>query len=137
MIVVVIMSILAAVVIPRMSTSSTDAKESLLRHHLRTVRIQIEVYKAHHFGKPPGNARSQLTSATDVNGNLSPTGLPDAAYPYGPYLKTFPAQPFSGLNSQRLSANLTPTPIAAPGLGWIYHGASGKFWVDHQQYFNW
>ncbi|MGD9723035.1 MAG: type II secretion system protein [Pirellulales bacterium] len=137
LIVVVIMAILAGAIIPHMSDTNKDAKEALLRDHLRTMRAQIELYKVHHFGTPPGNARTQLTGATDAYGNISPTGLADANYPYGPYLKDVPAQPFSGSTNMRLvTGTNTPTPVNSPGVGWIYQATTGRLWVDHSGYFS-
>jgi prepilin-type N-terminal cleavage/methylation domain-containing protein len=138
LIVVVIMAILAATVIPKMSTSNNDAKEALLRHHLRVLRGQIELYKVHHNGNPPGNFATQLVNATDASGNLSSTGQPDAAHPYGPYLKTIPVQPISNSALVRNAAGTTtPTLWPAPGRGWLYQPATGRLWVDHDGYPTW
>jgi hypothetical protein len=41
------------------------------------------------------------------------------------------------LNSVRIVPNTTPVAIGSPGMGWIYHAATGRLWVDHQDYFTW
>jgi prepilin-type N-terminal cleavage/methylation domain-containing protein len=138
LIVVVIMAILAAAVIPRMSTSQTDANEALIRDHLRTIRMAIELYKAQHGGAPPPT-KNHLTTATDTAGNLSPTGPPDGTHPLGPYIKAYPQQPFSGSSNIRLisHAMVNPTLAPPPGLGWAYQATTGRFWVDHSTYASW
>ena len=138
LIVVVIVAILAATIIPRLTDSSTDAKEALLRDHLRTLRSQIAVYKMHHKGIPPWgtNDMEQLTKATDADGNVSDTGLVDSTHPYGPYLKEMPVQPFSGSSTVSITT-VPPTFTPAPGGGWIYWIGKGKLYVDHQDYSSW
>jgi general secretion pathway protein G len=145
LIVVVIMAILAATIIPQMSSSTTDAKEALIRDHLRSLRTQLDVYKTQHLGQGPVGADgivnlAALTKATDVSGNVSPTGLVDATYTLGPYLQGgIPVQPFSGNNSVRLEFGTTGLPVAipAPGNGWIYRLATGEIFVDHASYVSW
>jgi prepilin-type N-terminal cleavage/methylation domain-containing protein len=140
LIVVTIMAILAATIIPRMSNSTTDAKESLLRHHLYGLRQQIERYKLDHRGGLPNGLINlkQLTAPTSLTGQISPTGEVNDQYPLGPYLKEIPAQPFSGsatVRRQVTSAN--PTFPAAPGGGWVYQVPTGRLWVDHVDYSTW
>ncbi len=140
MIVVVIMAILAGTIIPRMSNTTDDAKEALLRHHLRTFRMQIEVYKVQHNGKlPTGFSQlNQLTKATNAAGVVGPTNQPTATHPLGPYLPRIPDQPFSGSNHvQLITGAATPSFTAAPGNGWIYQFGTGKLWVDHADYSDW
>ena len=46
LIVVVILGILAAIVIPQFSSASQDANDAAVRDQLRTIRLQIEYYRA-------------------------------------------------------------------------------------------
>ncbi len=144
LIVVVIMAILAATIIPQMSSSTSDAKEAILRDHLRSLRTQLEVYKTQHLGNVPAGFGAlnfqALTKATDVAGNLSPTGLVDANHPLGPYLQGgVPVQPFSGSTVVTLDFLGTNPPFTspAPGGGWIYRAGTGEVFVDHPNYVNW
>ena len=84
------------------------------------------------------NSLAQLFSATDVAGNVSPTGQVDSTHPYGPYLRgSLPIQPFSGFNMLRNAPITLLTPMPAPGAGWMYQASTGRFWVDHADYFSW
>ena len=71
LIVVVIVSVLAAVIIPQFTDCSNDAKSSTLKHNLYTMRAQIEMYKCSHGGTVPtlqNSTLAQLISATDATG---------------------------------------------------------------------
>jgi general secretion pathway protein G len=140
LIVFVVMAILAGVMIPQFSTSTADSRDGSLKHNLQALRTQIELYKLNHLGTPPDgtNNLKQLTSATDVSGALSPTGLVDATHPIAAYVRdALPAQAFSGLNTVKLdtgAAGTLPTATAAPGGGWIYRPSTAQIWVDHPNY---
>ena len=54
LIVVIILAILAAIVIPQFSSSTTDANEAALDSNLNALRSAIELYKAQHNGVYPG-----------------------------------------------------------------------------------
>jgi len=140
LIVVVIMAVLAATIIPQFSTSANDARESNVKFNLQSLRTQLELYKLQHAGNYPTGATNleQLTKATDAVGAVSANGLPDATYPFGPYVNgKLPSQPFSGLKTVTLdtgTAGTTPTATATPGGGWIYRAATGEIWIDHPDY---
>jgi len=104
------------------------------------MRMQIEVYKVQHNGVPPHgfSQLNQLTMATNVAGDVSPTGLPDATYPLGPYLPEIPKQPFFGYSPVRwISSAATPSFYPAPGGGWLYQYGTGRLWADHEDYSSW
>ena len=102
-IVIIIMGILAAVIIPQISTSTEDAKLSSVKTDLSTMRNAVEIYYAQHNSTYPGfndNAGTagpvlagpaatafveQLTQYTDINGDVQ--GTKDATHKYGPYIK--------------------------------------------------
>ncbi len=133
LIVVVILSTLAAVAIPQFSDSQKDAREASLHRNIRTLRAGIEAYTLHH-GTPPDGAKDlfQLTQPTNLAGEIGQAG---PAYPYGPYLKTIPPQTFSMLTGVRLdSGSGTPKSLSSPGGGWIYRPATGQVWADHPDY---
>jgi general secretion pathway protein G len=143
LIVVVIMAVLAATIIPQFSTSTKDARESSLKFNLQSLRTQLELYKVQHNATLPDgtNNLKQLTSASDVTGALSATGLVDATHPYGPYVQNaLPVQPFSGLNTVKLdtgAAGTLPTATAGVGGGWIYRASTGEIWIDNTNYVTW
>ncbi len=137
LIVVVILAILAATVIPQFAASTTDAKESALKFNLHSLRSQIEMYKLHHLGKTPtitAGALPQLTSATNVNGDI---GTPGANYPYGPYIMTaLPPNPITGKSVVTATTTFPPTAESGAG-GWLYHEASGQIAPDTNGYLDW
>ena len=131
LIVVVIMAILAATIIPQFTDSTKDAKASTVRFNLHTMRSQIELYKTHHNGELPSGTLVELTVSTDLDGNQG-TG---AAFPYGPYMREIPQNPFTDSNTVKV---ITNNPAAAGDVtgtgGWLYNATTGGIWVDHADY---
>lgn len=136
LIVVVIMAVLAATIIPQFSESTKDAKESSLQFNLHSLRSQIELYKLHHLGAVPtitAGAIPQMTSATDVDGNIGTAG---PSFPYGPYMLTMPANPITG--STTVTANATfPAATESGGGGWLYSATTGQISPDTTAYLAW
>lgn len=134
LIVVVIMAILAATIIPQFTDSTNDAKLSTSKFNLHTMRSQIELYKAHHNGLLPSNTLIELTKSTDADGTQG-TG---ALFPYGPYMREIPANPFT--NSPAVKA-ITNDPavvgdVTSGGAGWLYNATTGGIWIDHEDHFD-
>jgi general secretion pathway protein G len=132
LIVVVIMAILAATIIPQFTDSTKDAKSSTVKFNLHTLRSQIELYRTQHNGTAPSASLVELTQQTDASGTAGTT----SAFPYGPYLRELPANPFT--NSKAIKT-ITTTPAAAGdctsgGGGWIYNATTGGIWIDHVDY---
>ena len=96
---VLILSILAMVVIPRVNNASTDARDAALVSDLRLLRQQIEVYKCEHRGRSPHvkpngtpdnvNLIGRLMGRTDEDGTLNPAGK------CGPYVPVWPTNQFA------------------------------------------
>jgi len=155
LIVVIILGILAAIVIPQFSSSTTDAKESALDANLAAMRNAIELYRVQHnaiypgavatsagaaCGAPAAKGTGALNTAqafidsmvqySDVAGNTCTIG--DAVvYKFGPYMRSkVPADPITGKGS--IAADIvvtsTGTPIApgAPTGGWATDTKSGQ-----------
>ena len=122
LIVVIILGILAAIVIPQFTEASNDARESALRSDLQTVRSQLELYKVQHLDTYPAAATfvTQLTTKTTTAGAAGGT--------LGPYLQSFPTNPFNSLSTVEVEAG-------ADGLGngshgWHFDTSLGKFSPD-------
>jgi general secretion pathway protein G len=134
LIVVMILGILAAIAIPKLSNASQVSRESAMKDDLRLLRTQIGVYKSQHFlhpGYPGGDGTAtptaqasydQLTKYTDAQGNTSASSSP--VYRYGPYITMLPSNPINGNSDWK---------ILAPGdafvtdntTGWLYQPSSG------------
>lgn len=145
-IVIVILGIIAAVAIPRITSGSRNAGESALRANLASVRNAIDWYYGEHNSVFPGvNAAggafgvassedaftNQLIRYTKADGTVSDSV--DTAFPYGPYLRgSFPALPV-GTNSGNSSVKLVGTagPIVDGDTdataGWIFNTTTGEF----------
>ena len=134
LIVVVIMAILAATIIPQFSDSSTDAKTSSANFNLHTMRSQIETYRAQHAGVPPTADLSQLSTRTNAAGTKIPSGGDVADYPYGPYMRTLPNNPFTNANTVK---SITSDPAASGDVttthGWLYNATTGGIWTNHPE----
>jgi len=132
LIVVVIMAVLAATIIPQFSDSTKDAKASTVEFNLHTLRSQVELYKSQHDGKLPTGTLVELTSKTNRAGTVGTTNQ----FPYGPYVRDLPMNPFSNSNTVKV---ITSTPAAAGDVtgtgGWLYNATSGEVFIDHADYF--
>lgn len=135
LIVVAVLGILAGMVIPQFSTSSDEARDSVLRQNLNVFRKQVELFKAQHNGNAPGWDGTlpliHLTFYSDADGNWSVT--PGASYPYGPYFAAnrTPVNPFSSGSYIKDSADPhgeTPNnalTVGASVVGWFYDKDTG------------
>ena len=115
LIVVIILGILAAIVVPQFTQAGSDSQDAALGADLRSVRGQLELYKAQHNGSYPAlaNFTTQMTQKTNADGTT--TGSPNL----GPYLLQVPNNPYVNANT-----------ISAGALGssaWYYNEATGEF----------
>lgn len=131
LIVVVIMAVLAATIIPQFADSTTDAKVSTLKFNLHTLRSQIELYRTHHDGKLPSSTLVELTKATNVSGTQG-TGV---NFPFGPYLRQLPDNPFSNANTVTVITASPATAAQVTGTGgWLFNATTGELWADNEDY---
>jgi type II secretion system protein G len=127
LIVVVIMAILAATIIPQFSDSTKDAKSSTVKFNLHTLRSQIELYRTQHNGTPPSVTLAELKVSTDATGA---TGS-GASFPYGPYIRDVPINPYTNKNTLTAITNdpAKATDVTGAG-GWLYNTTTGGIWID-------
>jgi prepilin-type N-terminal cleavage/methylation domain-containing protein len=145
LIVVMVLGILAMVIVPQITVSTTDAKESTLQTNIVALRNAIELYYHQHNNVYPGyntilGAKSasvgdsataflqQLTQYTEVDGTVGATKAGDVKY--GPYLKsaTLPTNPFNDLTSvvcDITTATITSKAITAPATAWKFYVITG------------
>ena len=124
-IVVVIIAIIGAIAIPKMSRGTAGAGDSALIQDLSTVRSGLELYQTEHGGTYPSNALaatfvSQMTTYTDASGNTSATK--DTTHIYGPYLKSVPSLPVG--TNKGLSTVTVTGPAGTGSFGWYYDGTT-------------
>jgi prepilin-type N-terminal cleavage/methylation domain-containing protein len=133
-IVVVIIGIIAAIAIPRMSRGTAAAGDSAVAGNLSVLRNAIELYTTEHGGTLPTGTASvvtdKLTKYTNDAGATSDTK--SASYPYGPYLRKIPPVTVGTLKSSTVNNLLVigTTVETTPTGGWLYDTATGNIKVN-------
>ncbi len=139
-IVVIILGIVTAITVPRISRGARDKDTALLHHSVASLRQAIARYAEEHGGVYPGATDgtaatfiAQLTLFTNEAGDISATR--DEAHPYGPYLPDgIPPAPF-GVHKN--STTIWVDAIHAPPVvdetisaGWLYNPHTGEIVVN-------
>lgn len=149
LIVVIILSILAAIVVPQFASSTDDAKLASLDTTLSNMRASLDLYYQQHGEYPSANADggvgaansataflTQLSQYTDGDGNVSTSKT--AVYKYGPYLRKseIPSEPMTQSNSLKIetTGTLGLTAEAGDPGGWRYDNVTGQFIVNHSSW---
>ena len=134
-IVVVIIGIIAAIAIPRMSRGTAAAGDSALAGNLTVLRNAIELYTTEHGGVLPAGTATQvtdkLTKYTDDAGATSDTK--DTTHVYGPYLRKIPPVTVGTLKSNTTVNSkfvIGTTVETTPTGGWLYDTATGNLKVN-------
>lgn len=129
---VVIIGIIAAVAIPRMSRGAENAKWQAVKADSIILQEAVDHYTAEHAGRSPAidengttDSDSQrfmdrLLQRTDENGALTSLGA------FGPYLRRFPRNPFTNCPMVRVSGDPSPSDCA-----WFYDTGLGSIRPDH------
>ena len=149
LIVVIILSVLAAVIIPQFGSSTADAKAATLDATLAEMRNAIERYYHDHTAVYPGAVETdgvtpataallscdkafeeQLTRYTDGDGKTSVSHDPVTAK-YGPYIKkaALPTNPFSDLNDifcDVVTTDITSVTSEVTKGGWKFYTKTGR-----------
>lgn len=149
LIVVIILAILAAILIPQVSSSTDDAKLAALDSNLNGLRSAIELYHAQHGGKYPGEAAA-TGPATCTGGGAAGVGAvntasavieqltlysnaagatctgPATETPLGPYVRKIPADPIMNTAAIAVATAGTALAPAVQTGGWAYDVKSGE-----------
>jgi hypothetical protein len=98
---------------------------------LEVVRRKIELYRLQHNGKNPDlkkyPAWEQLTSKTNVDGTVSPTGE------YGPYLFQPPVNPANGSSDVDVVARVTKAYKPKRPVGYVFESSTGQVYLTNEQ----
>ena len=129
LIVVIILGILAAIVIPKFSSASDEARESALKRDLQTVRAQLELYRMQHDNVYPAAATfvTQLTTKTDRTGA--------AGTEFGPYMQEFPTNNFNDKTTVEVKAGTDG--LGDGSHGWFFDTTAGRFYADTSDQMTW
>ena len=126
-IVVVIIGIISAIAIPKMSRGARNAGANTLSMDLSVLRNALELYAAEHDGKfPDAGIGTQLTQYTDMSGLASLTKDPATGRVFGPYLKEIPPLPVGSKKGARdivVDTIAGSLPTGAGSEGWWYNSA--------------
>jgi general secretion pathway protein G len=140
LIVVVILGILAAIVVPELSSASRQAREGVMKDDLRFMREQITRYRIQHDDVSPGypggsmaatptdaDFVSQMTRYTDLRGGVA--GAYTETFRYGPYLTRIPDNPLTGIPAVLVVPNgaVIPAPDKTKPYGWMYKPETMEF----------
>lgn len=142
LIVVMIMGILAAAILPKLSNASETARAGMLKDDLRIIRIQLSVFRAEHRELPAGYPegvrtappteealRRHLCLASNAEGQTAAVGTP--GYPFGPYLRRIPENPVNSKNTVQVIGDDEAMPTAGDNShGWIHKPATQNFRAD-------
>jgi general secretion pathway protein G len=153
LIVAIILSILAAIIVPQFASTTVDAQEAALRSNVSVMRSALLFYKQEH-GEYPGESaatggtctggtagtgalrsqlalKEQLTRYSNLQGQTC--SLPVTGFAFGPYIQddNLPINPISGIGTVAIvsTGNLEITADAA-AQGWKYDTLAGKFIVN-------
>ena len=134
-IVVLVLSIVAVLVVPRFTSAAEDARKAALGTNLSILRRQIEIYKSEHKGRGPHlneagtpdqwNFIPRLVSRTDIDGKLIPTGE------YGPYLLDWPRNVYAPVTvAGAIKFGADPTSPRDDSTGWYFSVTVGTMHVN-------
>ena len=130
-IVLVILGIIAAIAVPRMSQGARTANEKALKQNLALLRSAIEVYTAEHNGVVPAFGQTdpnkfvdQMLQYSDISGNTNQSK--SATICYGPYLRK--QIPPVGVGSNPVANRVAYGTAVTddPNVGWIYDPNTGS-----------
>ncbi len=98
MMVMSVIAILATMAMLMMRFAGSDVRATVYNANRRILQDQVTRYRADHGRDPsPDRFREQMTMATNKKGEVAAPGTP--GYPYGPYLKNIPTNPYTGGSS--------------------------------------
>jgi len=118
-VVVMILGILAAIVLPRFTNASDNARDSSARTTLAYLRNQVELFKTQHNEMPPQDGTlwdlMQKTSSTAETATVNPAGTQ-----IGPYFRQNPENPWN-LMTKASSLNVDTQ------SGWYYKASPTSY----------
>ncbi len=112
-IVILILGIVAAIAVPRMSNQTSTAKDNAARQSLGILRNAIELYNAQNGSYP------QPDSTNGLDTLLTP-------YLNGP----FPAPGVGHQASSNAVVTTTMTPSSSAAGGWLYEASTGNLKIN-------
>jgi type II secretory pathway pseudopilin PulG len=123
-IVIIILAIIGAIVMPKISMARSNARADKIIDDLEMLRCQISLYTIQHDGLLPG----QKTVGGDIKEQDFIAALTiKGKQGIGPYIKEIPFNPFNRLNSVMFNSEDLPE---ACGFGWFVNTQTGEIRPD-------
>ncbi len=119
---VVIIGIIAAIAVPRLSRGTAGADDAALTANLAILRGGIDLFIAEHEGKIPlpADIADALTKYSNAAGD-SFVDVKDGTHIFGPYVRSIPPLPVGTLKGATgIDSN------AGTGMGWVYDPSDGS-----------
>jgi prepilin-type N-terminal cleavage/methylation domain-containing protein len=129
-----IMGLVAAIAIPHMGSAADTVRAAAVKGSVTRLQDAVELYAAEHADRgpeldPDGTVTStpvslalRLLRPTDDLGNVvDPGGL------YGPYLRTWPTNPYNGKKAIRIDG----PPAGVNAAGWRIDSTTRTVQADH------
>lgn len=120
MLVVVILGLVAAIALPKLSRGAQGTADTAVASNLAVMRTAVDLFQTEHNGTYPSSTPAtfiaQLTQYSDISGNTNATKT--ATFCYGPYLRAVPQLPIGAAKG-----NTGVATAAGANVGWIYDGA--------------
>jgi len=127
-IVVVIMGIIAAIAVPRLSSAADNAAANAVIHDQAALQRSIDLYTQEHGGVQPDVGAGTLKVFTlRLLGKSFEDGKLDADGYLGPYLHGIPTNKINGLATIRMDG----VAAGANTAGWRYTSATALIEPDH------
>jgi prepilin-type N-terminal cleavage/methylation domain-containing protein len=128
-----IMGLVAAIAIPHMGSAADTVRAAAIKGSVTRLQDAVELYAAEHADRgpeldPDGTVTStpvslalRLLQPTDSLGNVDPGGI------YGPYLRTWPTNPYNGKKAIRIDG----PPAGTNTAGWRMDSTTRTVQADH------
>lgn len=127
-IVVVIIGIVAAIALPRMSSAAERAASNAVTYDQATVQRAIDLYREEHGGSLPHvGAANKTEFILRLLAKTTDDGTVGASGHLGPYLRSIPTNKINGFATIRIGG----ADAGANTHGWRYATATGVFEADH------
>jgi len=126
-IVLVILGVIAAIAIPRMTKGAQGADIKGTMSDLAVLRGAIELYAAEHDAYPTlVQMPNALLKRTDKDGTVNSAGA------HGPYLARVPGLKTGAKKGQTafLAPAANPPVAEVAACGWLYDAATGEMWAN-------
>jgi prepilin-type N-terminal cleavage/methylation domain-containing protein len=124
LIIIAILGILAAIVVPKFSNVTAEARVASLLDQLRQTRTVIQLYRLQHADQSPNLNAADWTDLTQSKPN-------GAGTPCGPYLSHVPKNPMNNYSDVAVvgADQYAGDPVAGANIGFVLNSGNGMLWA--------